>query len=433
MPRTRMMHESRAKGLGGSLKRIGDIRLTGDSAVWLLTVAAIVGFQALEPYSWGAAVIASLVLAIGAIAVAQDGLRIDFRIGTYHKLMLAFGGYCLLSSIWAWAPSDALGKGVTIIELLVFVSLMYMYYAKRESVRPLVSAAMWAGFILALYAIYSYGPSAVLSSISSGERLENSYSNINSIGMVSAMSIIIAAYFAFAEGLRPSLVLTLPCLLMVAAGGSRKALVMTVLGVALVIARETSRKKFTTALFVLLSVAVIGSVASALVAATGLFDASLGRMDGLVALITGEGKVDHSAWLRSQMVEIGLRQFFDTPLLGIGIGCPHILAASQLSFDAYLHNNYVELLAGGGVVGFALYYSMYAFPLARLWRKRGDGDPLSTVVLTMLLVLLVMDVGAVSYYSKVTYVYLMIAFLHTCPANSGVIVPSSKGPEVGKN
>lgn len=392
-------------------KSVGDIRLTGERFVWLLTVAIIVCFQALEPYSWGVIVMAMLACLIFAIDILSNKQKIELCFGKYHGLMLAFGLYCLLSSIWAWQPSDAIEKGTTIIELFVFMTIIYAYYAKGRPVRNLISALMWAGYILSLYAIISYGPSYILNTIASGARLENSYSNINTVSMSAAMTIIIAVYFALAERPRANLILTIPCLLMVAAGGSRKALVMVVLGVAIIVLKEIPKRKFTTAAGVTVIVILAAALIAIIARETGLFDGSLSRLDGLIALLSGEGKVDHSAWMRSQMTILGLKQFRETPLLGIGMGCSHIIAATQLSFDAYLHNNYVELLSGGGLVGFAIYYSMFLIPLYGIWMRK-DNDNMAVLVVVMLVVLLIMDMGAVTYYGKITYVYLMIAFLY---------------------
>ena len=77
----------------------------------------------------------------------------------------------------------------------------------------------------------------------------------------------------------------------------------------------------------------------------------------------------------------------------------------------YLHNNYVELLCGGGIAGFALYYSMHIYCIKHLFRLRKVNEPLSALMFTWCLLMLVMDYGKVSYYSKVDVFYRMTVFL----------------------
>lgn len=59
----------------------------------------------------------------------------------------------------------------------------------------------------------------------------------------------------------------------------------------------------------------------------------------------------------------------------------HIIAAQELNFDAYLHCNYIELLCGGGLIGFLLYYIMYIYIGVSLWKLRNIDKKLLCLVL----------------------------------------------------
>lgn len=82
-------------------------------------------------------------------------------------------------------------------------------------------------------------------------------------------------------------------------------------------------------------------------------------MEGLLAMVTGNGEIDHSAQVRQDMFKLGISIFKDNPIFGIGMGQCSYLYTKYIGHDCYLHNNYAELLANGGVVGTYLFYRIY--------------------------------------------------------------------------
>ena len=136
------------------------------------------------------------------------------------------------------------------------------------------------------------------------------------------------------------------------------------------------------------------------------------RMLTMINAALGNGKVDHSTIVRNKMKQLGLEWFFKYPIKGIGIANPHILAAKYLNFDAYLHDNFVELLCGGGIIGFCLYYSMYAYLFFELWRYRKVEPVCVTFFAMWLFLMFAMNYGMVTYYSKSENYYMMINFFY---------------------
>ena len=142
-----------------------------------------------------------------------------------------------------------------------------------------------------------------------------------------------------------------------------------------------------------------------------IFDGVMDRMESLMAGWTGEGDTDSSADMRNRMIALGWRTFLEHPVGGIGMGCAHILARRELAFDSYLHNNFVELLAGGGLIAFFLYYAMYAYLIVNMIKYRNFRDNEFWLCAILITLLLIMDYGMVSYTSKQTYYYFMVFFL----------------------
>ena len=133
----------------------------------------------------------------------------------------------------------------------------------------------------------------------------------------------------------------------------------------------------------------------------------------MVSAVTGVGKTDRSATTRLALIDVGLAQFKRTPILGVGMGSGHLVAWKYLNKSFYLHNNFAEVLAGGGLVGFTIYYSIYAYIFVRFFRYRRYATLETAVCVTLLIMALVEDYASVTYYAKETYFYLMLGFLET--------------------
>ena len=272
---------------------------------------------------------------------------------------------------------------------------------------------MWAGYVVAGYAIVFYGLDSINEMIAKGARLDNSFTNINSIAMVSGLAIVITVYRIFCIERRLSLynIFMIPALVLIAASGSRKAMVVVFVGIVVILMLKFEDENIIKTIFKWLIGAIIVIVLIKLLLMLPMFDLVNARMKGLVALVTGNGIVDHSAWLRQQYIQVGLEQFIKTPVFGIGMNNARFLIAHAFGKETYLHNNYVELLVNGGVVGFIIYYSMYIYLMFSLIKRRKVDDKGTIICIAMLIIFLISDYGAVSYYSKSRYVYLAIFFL----------------------
>ena len=83
-----------------------------------------------------------------------------------------------------------------------------------------------------------------------------------------------------------------------------------------------------------------------------MFSEVLDRMSNMVEAFTGTGG-DSSTIIRLALVDIGWDLFYQSPITGVGINNPSVYTFFVYGKDNYyLHNNYIELLAGTGVIGY---------------------------------------------------------------------------------
>ena len=197
----------------------------------------------------------------------------------------------------------------------------------------------------------------------------------------------------------------------IAATGSRKALVLFVLGIYCIFFLRYSSKNWLLNILRYLFIFSLLVISIRLLLEIPIFDTVKHRMDLMFNLFTGSGKIDTSTLERQWYIHIGWEQFKQTPWLGIGIGASRELLKIATGNYTYMHNNYVELLACGGVVGFCVYYFMFGYILIRLFQQHHLQCKETDVCIILSVLLLIMDWGSVSYYSKNTYFYLMLFFL----------------------
>jgi hypothetical protein len=107
--------------------------------------------------------------------------------------------------------------------------------------------------------------------------------------------------------------------------------------------------------------------------------------------------VGDSAWLRLQMIVMGLAAVAENPWTGIGMFHSKFLYY-VFAEDTYSHNNYIETMLNGGLPALALFYLPMILALARIWQRRGRGFLLDRVALVLGVYKLVMDFGMVSYF-----------------------------------
>ena len=385
-----------------------------DKTIWLLTLWWIVAIYLFTQETWGRYCYFMASAAVFILTAVKRHGKVNLRIRAYHLYMIAFALFCGLSAVWAREPAAAISKCQTIILTIVCCSMMYPFYEEQESIEQLVTMLMWAGYFVALYSIQKFGLSTLLTAtVSRNTRMEFGYNNSNTIGMICALSIVIQVYkIIYGERSLWSF-LMVPTIVVVAASQSRKALILMPVGVMMVMLLKNAGNKNVVKGFVkaVFSIAVLVIVIIGL-SQLSIFNGMNERMERMFNSFTGEGIVDNSSIVREKMREAGIAQFFKTPLVGIGIGGSGSITETAIGLRTYLHNNYVELLACGGILGTLLYYIPYISCLRVFRKKKNIRNRQTVICITIMFVLLVMDYGLVSYYDKLQYFYVMMFFIH---------------------
>ena len=129
------------------------------------------------------------------------------------------------------------------------------------------------------------------------------------------------------------------------------------------------------------------------------------RMEVLInGVFSDEGfKTRTSAYYRARMISIGIDLFKQRPLVGWGLD-----SFSQLSpYATYSHNNYIELLVSGGIIGFGLYYgaTVYVLLASGKFLKYREMRNECIVLLSFAITTLLFQVGHVVYVNRTSLLF----------------------------
>ena len=382
--------------------------------VWIITLFMFVTLYIFDNGSWGNYILGICAAAIFFFGGIISSRRYQFSIKPFYLFVFFFAFFCLASAVWAWHSDIAISQSRRIFLILIFFGMIYFTYEHGDTIDPLMNCIMWGGYIVMIYAFYAYGGiSAIMIMLSKGLRpTEEMFINVNVLGMLGAIACIIQVYKIVYEKKIISSVFMIPSAVIIATTQSKKAIIMLVIGTVLVVLSKNASSKKTLKFFkVVAAMAVLIFIGNYIIN-LDVFSGLKERMEEMFSTLLGSNtKIDSSTTARLRLVEIGMEQFWKNPFLGIGIGSSGDLVLREYGMNTYLHNNYIELLACGGIVGFLIYYSMYGYLVYNLIKYRKYDQKRADFCILLIIVLLITDYGYVSYSVKVQYFYLMMFFV----------------------
>ena len=388
-------------------------RTKSDKIIWILTVVLFASFFLLEVITWGKYLFIILIALIALLSSQNPHDIFVIRIHPFQKFGFIFGLYCLTTAFWAMSPARAIEKGFSVLQIVFFFSFVYNYYVKDNNLDYLLSAIKIGAFLVVGYTILYYGGFSAISLASqvAEVRLNNSFSNVNEIGMLSALACILQINEIYkTKKIDWQCVLMIPAIFVIAATQSRTALFVLFVGIGMLLffyfltGPMSTKKIIKYFLLALVAIALVFLVIN-----SGIFSGTIGRIENGT---TAQGNFFYNPYtLRGKYKKIGWEYFKDNPIFGIGIGSSWEMLFQTVGKHTYTHDNYIELLSSGGVVGFILYYSMYVYLISNIVTYRRTDPDNAILCIVLILIFLITDTTTVSYTSKERYLFLMFIFI----------------------
>ncbi len=391
-----------------------------DKFIWILTAVLYACFSIMNTDPIWSSLSLLLITGLVAIITAMKYGTKKLRVTSYQFDVLFFAAYFFLSALWSINPSDAIERGITVVELCLCMSVfMWAFSNIQNSFLYLLKAVMYGGFIVTIYTFYFVGINDIMYMVAAGNRMDSSFDNVNAIGLICAISLILSVFFLYKKKSWLIIILDILTIILLSACGSRKAMLVTILGCfAIYLFHKQSQNKVAFIFKMILSLTLLYVIVHLLSEMT-IFAGITGRMEGLIALVTGNGEVDHSAQVRQDMVNLGISIFKENPILGIGMGSAHIYTLKYIGHDCYLHNNYAEILADGGIIGTIMYYRIHVNIIKKLRNSSRMTTQEGILILILMFCLLVSDLSMVSFYSKLYYFFFMAFYIYINKKNEG--------------
>lgn len=340
------------------------------------------------------------IFAMIVTIIASNGFKIRRKINLFKIWAILFLATCSISIVYALNRSVSFDSVKTLIILFIILFFIDDEMESQKDIETYMKLFLVSLFIMMIYVLVKVD----LKSFQLAQHGEASTGlwNGNDIGMKCALFIIIMLHFInnnTTRILRIFLIfLTIPAFILVYYTASRKAFLMVVLGISLFYYLKHPTKKIRNLLVIIISV-YIGYML--LMNVDVLYNAIGWRIEGALALFEKNGKVDSSALLRAKYINVGIKAWKESMMLGYGIDNYRIINLMETGHFTYSHNNFVEILVGVGGMGFLIYYSYYIILLYEYIKMYFNHrtSQIINVIAICFIIMLSMHFAVVSYYS----------------------------------
>lgn len=382
-----------------------------DKLIWFFTVLLFCSFYIFSANTASRFILFGITIIIFGLMLIRNNGRIPLYWHTFHKGVSIFAFFCFLSYFWSISPTETLIRSSVILQIAICMSVLYCHYVNRRDTSALVKVIIFGGYLVALYSIFFYGIDNIKSIISSAKRLDNAFANVNSISRLMAVSSVAVIYQIVFEKFKWYHLAVIINIFILIATGSKTGIILFVVGTSAVFFARYSKKNWVYSLLNYIIIVLLVFLVLRILMELPIFEGLTKRMNRFFDLFSQGSMMRGSDATRYWMIRVGWQEFLEHPLLGVGLGSSGDLLAQAIGRRTYLHNNYIELLSGGGLIGTFLYYSLLVIPGMQLFKQRAYHFANNYFCLILILLMFLMDIMGVSYTSKNFYFYIMLIFI----------------------
>ncbi len=333
----------------------------------------------------------------------------------YFRWCIVFLFYTFISIVWA-INQDVVTTHMRVLLYTVAMVAALSYMVRSEkAIEDVMQCIVWASFFLGIYILRVIG----LENLGGEQRIGGTMEglenwNSNDIGMKMSMAFTLCIYLIHRSrnaGRIFYILIAAVSLLPTFFSGSRKAIIMVALGLFLYMYIQSHGVKKMRA--VLIGIAILVGMYTAIMTIEPLYNVIGVRIQNMLDGMFGEGTSEISFRDRQMMITNGMRYFWERPIFGHGLANYAILFGRDTGWEVYSHNNFIEMLVNGGIVGFVIFYFIYAFLIIKLWKPAfKDKNKLATILLIVNVVLLVLHRAFIAYNTTYAHLAIMLACMY---------------------
>lgn len=286
---------------------------------------------------------------------------------------------------------------------LLLILCIYLFLNITNSIKILLSAIFFGSILSSLIIVMDFNS---LDQLTYDLKYSYSYrigADLNSNPNIAALNLIfgfaVSLYYVISARLMRNKIIFIFSSIFLIYGiiltGSRKAIVFCI--IALLIQLVLKNK------FYILIVSIVFSLFYVVIMNNKLLYFYIGyKFDFNLQDTSASVALNGSDQIRSFLFEKTIQLIIDNPM-GIGFGgVAHYL-------NVYSHNNYIEILASIGLIGFLIFYSIYFISLKNILKKSNE-NLIRNLFLSCLIGLAFIEVYQVTYLYKIPMFFIASAY-----------------------
>ena len=287
-------------------------------------------------------------------------------------------------------------NGILVITKIFIMCFFIVNYINNDidNIRKMIKYIAISGLILSLYFFILSYKEILTTDFSQGHtRFGREIGNENVIGLLCSISISIYIYSFMRSKKIINLIPIISMLSMILLTGSRKNILLLIISATILLYLE-NKKSLKGLLKIGIFSAILIIIVLYLIFNVEVFYNVIGvRIEQFIEVLLFGGELSKSDELRSYMMKFGIDGYA-------------VLLNNDIGIKLYSHNNFVELLVTGGIIGFIVYYGVYLKLLASLLKnKLNYSKPLFSILFGIFII----SYTQVILKIKIFYILLSIA------------------------
>lgn len=355
-----------------------------------------------KEYSWLAIVGITIIMSIFQIIRNK---KIHF--GVYVIFQICFLGITFVSRYWAVSPELAKGGFNSLLLTSILLFSIVNIIESEQQCQSFLRALAWAGIAMFFYFGFKNGFLNIINIRNSSQNEIITDVNANDLGMKYVISALSAKTYTYYDVRKKNIYNGLTIVLSIFSlfTGSRKVLIMLGFCFSVMYILEKKNRKM---LRIIISTIVLIVFFYLIMTIPTLYKAIGIRLEETFTIFSDNVNPYTSTGIRLSMANLGEELFKNKPILGYGLANAEIYNGGT-----YLHNNYLELLVGVGLLGTVTYYIN---PILSVLRNKKlykiNQDKIALFFFMIIVCLLILDFTFVSYNSRAFQILIAVASKH---------------------
>lgn len=322
---------------------------------------------------------------------------------TYLAWGFGFFILSLISCFWSTSVDLAISSVLSTIQIFMVGTAIILYMDSSKKINYVMCFVIISSLVLCLRLVVEAPIEAW-----GNERISNyiGYGNNSASNILAYTSLVTFFMFHRISKRKMKLVfiiLTFIFILMALMCGSKKAILISIIGIGLQFILYSKNR------YVLFKRLIITGIITFLLLVIimnfePLYNVLGRRVEQMFLAFENEGEGDYSTKDRIQFTYRAIEVFKEHPLIGVGIDNFRLFNSNNY----YAHNNFVEILADLGVIGFIAYYWFFVYLILSIFKLEKNRNKI--FLLTIVVLILFMDVANVSYCTDSIQLFIAISY-----------------------